>query len=107
MSKLYKFDIYYRDTRYNQNGQGAVSARTARDARNLFLAGKPYMKITACVRRDEVRSSGNIQKNYAAGRANKSDDSGSSLGSILLGAAVTAGVGLAAKWFSDKSKDKA
>ncbi|QNS16092.1 hypothetical protein [Mannheimia bovis] len=102
MDKQYRFDIYYTDTRYNQNGQGGVVARNISDAKNKFKAGRPYIKITSCIRRDEVISkANNMTKSGSSKKANLQESS--SIGSMLLGAAVTAGVGFVAnKWFNKK-----
>lgn len=102
MDKQYRFNIYYTDTRYNQNGQAGLVARNISDAKNKFKAGRTYIKIISCVRGDEVVSRlNNITKSGNNKKVNSQESS--SLGSMLLGAAVTAGVGFVAnKWFNKK-----
>lgn len=106
MDKLYDFTIYYTDTRYNNNGRGGVSARNIMDAKNRFKASHPYAKIISCVRGSETYIARPARSNTTAksGKDKKApQQDSSSIGSMLLGAAVTAGVGfIANKWLNKK-----
>lgn len=94
MSNFYKYKVTTKNVR-NFICTYPIEATSASEAKNKIKAKYPDLKIIACVK----------DENYSRSSSKNNDDS--SLGSILLGAAVTAGVGLAAKWFSDKNKDKA
>ncbi|QEB50418.1 hypothetical protein BG547_03010 [Mannheimia haemolytica] len=100
------FTIHYTDTRYNKNGQGAVSERNIIDAKNRFKASHPYAKIISCVRGSETYVARPAKANATTKSVKEKQSQpqeSSSLSSMLLGAAVTAGVGFVAnKWFSKK-----
>lgn len=84
-----------------------MSATSILDAKNRFRATHPYAKIVSCVKGSETYvARANPPNTQKSGKQKKTQqEENSSLGSMLLGAAVTAGVGfLANKWLN---KDKA
>lgn len=93
MSKQYRFDIDYIDTRYNQKGRGALVATSILDAKNRFKASHPTCKVIACVRRDEVVSSRNVGKQELSRKKSNEKEDSSSLANSLIGAAVGVGIG--------------
>lgn len=97
-----KYDIRYLDSRYNRYGTMAVNATSIMDAKNQCKAVHPYAKNISCVKRGESVSFGTNGKISSATESNSSD---SSLGSMLLGAAVTVGVGLLSSFFNKKNDD--
>lgn len=94
MSNFYKYKVTTKNVR-NHICTYPIEATSASEAKNKIKAKYPDLKIIACVK----------DENYSRSSSQNNDDS--SLGSILLGAAVTAGIGLATKWFANKNKDKA
>lgn len=93
MSILYRFDIDYLDTRYNQRGRGAVSATSILDAKNRFKSSHPTCKIIACVKGAEITSSKNITKLGSSSKKSDEKENSSSLTNTLIGAAVGVGIG--------------
>ena len=95
MSKQYRFTIVAR--LFGKNSPTSTHtetiARNVYEAKNKFKALRPNAIIVSCVRNEEVPD---YSKNTNSG--------GGSLGTVLLGVAATAGIGLAMSLFK-KSKE--
>lgn len=104
--KSYKFDIRYLDTRYNHYGNMSVNATSIMDAKNQCKAIHPYATNISCVRRGESVSFGRNGKISGSQVANQDSSSDSSLGSMLLGAAVTVGIGLLSSFIKNDDRNK-
>lgn len=95
MSKQYRFTIMAKVPKTNKSPSmySNIIARNASEARNKFKASFHDCTIISCVRNEERPSPNSASQN----RQNNSDSG--SLGSVLLGAAATAGIGLALSFF--------
>lgn len=90
MSNLYRFQIKSRNPKWSHDSMTTVQAHSILEAKNKFKSMNPEHKIISCVKMGEV-----FDPRKASSTDKKSDkEESSSLVGALIGAAITAGIGL-------------